>query len=89
MIRSARRTKAPAFAWVNALLERRPARLVSVALANKAARIVWVILTRGETYRAPAMAASMTSATTRLPTASRSLATALWRARSLAACSTE
>jgi hypothetical protein len=39
VIRSARRTKAPAFAWVNALLERRPARLVSVALANKAARI--------------------------------------------------
>jgi transposase len=52
VIRSARRTKAPAFAWVNALLERRPARLVSVALANKAARIAWAILIRGETYRA-------------------------------------
>jgi transposase len=58
VIRSARRTKAPAFAWVNALLERRPARLVSVALANKAARIAWAILIRGETYRAPAMAAA-------------------------------
>jgi transposase len=56
VIRSARRTKAPAFAWVNALLERRPARLVSVALANKAARIAWVILIRGETYRAPTIA---------------------------------
>jgi hypothetical protein len=44
VIRSARRTKAPAFAWVNALLERRPARLISVALANKAARIAWAIL---------------------------------------------
>jgi transposase len=64
VIRSARRTKAPAFAWVNALLERRPARLVSVALANKAARIAWAILICSETYRAPA------------PTASRSLATA-------------
>src|SRR5579863_7577586 len=53
VIRSARRTKAPAFAWVNALLERRPARLVSVALANKAARIAWAILIRGETYREP------------------------------------
>jgi len=52
VIRSARRTKAPSFAWVNALLERRPARLVSVALANKAARIAWAILIRGETYRA-------------------------------------
>ena len=58
VIRSARRTKAPAFAWVNALLERRPARLVSVALANKAARIAWVLLIRGETYRAPTMAAA-------------------------------
>jgi len=55
VIRSARRTKAPAFAWVNALLERRAARLVSVALANKAARIAWAILIRGETYRAPTM----------------------------------
>jgi transposase len=53
VIRSARRTKAPAYAWVNALLERRPARLVSVALANKAARVAWAILVRGETYRAP------------------------------------
>jgi transposase len=58
VIRSARRTKAPAFAWVNALLERRPARLVSVALANKAARIAWAILIRGETYRAPTMEAA-------------------------------
>ena len=58
VIRSARRTQAPAFAWVNALLERRPARLVSVALANKAARIVWAILIRGETYRTPTMAAA-------------------------------
>jgi transposase len=59
VIRSARRTKAPAFAWVNALLERRPARLVSVALANKAARIAWAILIRGETYRAPTMEAAV------------------------------
>jgi transposase len=58
VIRSARRTKAPAFAWANALLERRPARLVSVALANKAARIAWAILIRGEIYRAPATAAA-------------------------------
>ena len=58
VIRSARRTKAPGLAWVNALLERRPARLVSVALANKAARIAWAILIRRETYRAPALAAA-------------------------------
>jgi transposase len=60
VIRSARRTKAPALAWVNALLERRPARLVSVALANKAARIAWAILVRGEAYRAPTNARAAT-----------------------------
>jgi transposase len=58
VIRSARRSQAPAFAWVNALLGRRPARLVSVSPANKAARIACAILVRGETYRVPAMAAS-------------------------------
>jgi len=39
--------------WVRGLLERKPARLVTVAVANKTARIAWVILARGETYRAP------------------------------------
>jgi transposase len=43
--------------WVNALLARRLARLVSVALANKTARIIWAVLVRGETYRTPASAA--------------------------------
>ncbi len=56
VIRCARRTRAPALAWVNALLERRPARLVTVALANKTARIAWAVLTRGEVYRAPVAA---------------------------------
>ena len=37
--------------WVNRLLEKKPFRLVSVALANKLARIAWALLTRGETYR--------------------------------------
>ena len=38
-------------AWLRGLLEKKPFRLVSVALANKLARIAWVVLTRGETYR--------------------------------------
>jgi transposase len=38
---------------VRSLLERKPTRLVTVAVANKTARIAWVILARGETYRAP------------------------------------
>lgn len=57
VIRYARGKNAAGAQWVNALLARRPARLVSVALANKTARIIWAVLARGETYRAPAPAA--------------------------------
>lgn len=37
--------------WVNALLARRPARVVTVAVANKLARIVWAIMSKGGTFR--------------------------------------
>ncbi len=40
--------------WVAKLLERKPARLVSVALANKTARVAWAMLARNESYAAPA-----------------------------------
>lgn len=40
--------------WLADLMSRRPARVVTVALANKMARTVWALLARGETYRAPA-----------------------------------
>lgn len=43
-------------AWVRCLLERKPTRVVTVAVANKTARIAWAILARGETYRAPTAA---------------------------------
>ena len=43
-------------AWVSKLLESKPARVVSVALANKTARIAWAVLARGEVYRAAATA---------------------------------
>ena len=35
------------------LLSRKPVRVVTVALANKTARVIWAIMTRGGTYRAP------------------------------------
>jgi transposase len=35
------------------LLARKPARVATVAMANKAARVIWAIMTRGEVYRAP------------------------------------
>jgi len=45
------RTKAPGEAsWLVNLLDRKPARVVTVALANKMARIAWAVLTRGEVY---------------------------------------
>jgi len=53
MLRYARAKTAPGADWVNGLLERRPARLVTVAMANKTARIAWALLSREETYRAP------------------------------------
>ncbi|MFW6300552.1 MAG: IS110 family transposase [Oceanicaulis sp.] len=36
--------------WVRALLERKPARVVTVAMANKTARIAWAVLARGDVY---------------------------------------
>ena len=44
--------------WIIKLLGKLPAKKVAVALANKTARIAWAILTKGETYRAPAIAAA-------------------------------
>jgi transposase len=39
---------------INALLARKPLRVATVAMANHAARAIWAIMVRGETYRAPA-----------------------------------
>jgi transposase len=39
-----------------AVLEKKPARLVSVAVANKTARIAWALLVRKEEYRVPVAA---------------------------------
>ena len=54
VIRLARRDNASK-AWAAKLLERKSARLVSVALANKTARIAWALLARNQSYVAPAM----------------------------------
>ena len=50
-LQSARR-KPDAHPWITNLLVSKPNKLVAVAMANKAARIAWVIMTRGEVYRA-------------------------------------
>ena len=51
VIRHAKIQSTPLAAWIHGLLEKKPFRLVSVALANKLARIAWAVLTRGETYQ--------------------------------------
>lgn len=39
--------------WTEKLLDQKPFRLATVAMANKSARIIWAILTKGEEYRQP------------------------------------
>lgn len=44
--------------WLEQMLTRKPRMLVTVALANKTARIVWAVLTKNEDYRAPVAVAA-------------------------------
>lgn len=57
MVRQACRHGAPVGSWLEQMLARKPRMLVSVALANKMARMVWALLTKKEDYRAPAAVA--------------------------------
>jgi transposase len=52
MVRRAEQWSSAVRRWAKAILQRRPVRLVTVALANKIARIAWALLTRKEVYRA-------------------------------------
>jgi transposase len=52
------RGNAKAPLWLNALLARRPYKVVAVALANKMARIIWALLIKGGTYRGLGAAAT-------------------------------
>jgi formate-dependent nitrite reductase membrane component NrfD len=42
-----------AIPWLTALLARRPSKVAAIALANKMARMVWVLMARGERYKEP------------------------------------
>lgn len=44
----------PRSAWLNALKSRRNTNIATVALANKNARIIWALLSKGEDYRSTA-----------------------------------
>ena len=39
--------------WLTALLARRPTKVAAIALANKIARMIWAMMSRGERYKEP------------------------------------
>jgi transposase len=55
-VQQARKRGAPKGSWLEQMLTRKPRMLVTVALANKMARIVWALLVKHENYRAPVVA---------------------------------
>lgn len=60
VIRSKRAREAGS--WLARLLERRPAKVVAIAVANKTARVIWAMLRSGDAYRAPKAAVAAPAA---------------------------
>lgn len=54
----ASRHGAPAGSWLEQMMARKPRMLVTVALANKTACIIWALLIKQEEYKAPVEAAA-------------------------------
>jgi len=52
LLRSVSKRKGALAGWLSALLAKKPARRVTVALANKLARIIWAIMRTGAIFRA-------------------------------------
>ena len=52
VLRVAERKNGEVEVWLKQLIERRHKNVTAVALANKNARTVWALLTKGEDYRA-------------------------------------
>lgn len=51
---AARRRGRPGDDWLRGMLQRKPVKVVAVALANRMARVVWALTRTGESYRAAA-----------------------------------
>jgi transposase len=58
LVRHASRRGAAEGSWLERMMARKPRMLVSVAQANKTARIVWALLTSKEDYKAPVAVAA-------------------------------
>ena len=58
VVRWALRRGAPQNPWLQRMLERKPPMVAAFALANKMARGIWAMLTRGEDYRVPVIASA-------------------------------
>ncbi len=56
VVQQASKRGAPKGSWLEQMLVRKPRMLVTVALANKMARIVWALLVKQENYRVPVAA---------------------------------
>jgi transposase len=54
LVRLAQGRERHPWGWINALLARRPFNVVVAAVANKLARMIWAMLSRGEAYRGTA-----------------------------------
>jgi transposase len=61
LLRSLANKTTPLALWAQGLLARRPRRLVTVAIANKLARIAWAVMAKAEAYK-PLAAAQTASA---------------------------
>lgn len=48
---SARRAGKPGTDWLWRMLERKPVKVVAIALANRMARVVWAMIRTGDSYR--------------------------------------
>lgn len=58
VVRWACRKGAPEGSWLHGMLARKPRMLVAIAIANKMARSIWAMLTKGEDYRVPVAVAA-------------------------------
>lgn len=58
VVRWAVRKGAAEGSWLGRMLAKKPRLVVAVALANKMARSVWAMLSKGEEYRGSALASA-------------------------------